>query len=475
MPQQSQMPQQNVDYDLVVIGGGPAGIVAAASAASHHKRVALIDQHRELGGAGINTGTVPSKTLRETALALSGVRSRNLYGVDLSLRRNATVEDFLRHEHDVTAALNASIPEMLRARNAEVFVGSAAFVDPHRIRVTSDNAPDVLLQGQRILIATGSAPVRPANFPFDVPGIYDSDTILKLDSLPKKMAVIGGGVIGSEYACIFGVLGIDVHLIDGRDVLLPFLDAEISTALQAAMARAGVTFHWNQRVDTCLPAGTDTRTFTLTMTSGEVLSADAVLVAAGRKSNVENLNLAAAGITPGKRGLLVVDENFRTAVPHIYAAGDVIGFTALASTSMEQARQAVHHALSLPRGSHLPKLLPTGVYTIPEASMIGATEADLSKAGILYLVGRARYRDNPRGRIIGDEDGFLKLIFHRETLKLLGAHVIGEQATELIHIAVMAMLTDQDASLFEHACFNIPTLGWLYKTATINALLTLEQ
>jgi NAD(P) transhydrogenase len=469
------MRQENVEYDLVVIGGGPAGIVAAATAATQRKRVALIDQRRELGGAGVNTGTVPSKTLRETALALSAVRSRNLYGVDLSLRRDATVADFLRHERSVTTAFNASIPEMLRAQHAELFVGSAVFADPHRVRVTGDGASDVLLEARQVLIATGSAPVRPATFPFDAPGVYDSDTVLQLDSLPKKMAVIGGGVIGSEYACTFAALGIDVHLIDGRNMLLPFLDSEISTALQAAMARAGVKFHWNQRVQTCLPTGTDSRAFILTMISGEVLEVDAVLIAAGRKSNVEKLNLAAAGITPGERGLLIVDENYRTNVPHIYAAGDVIGFPALASTSMEQARQAVHHALALPRASHLPTVLPTGIYTIPEVSMIGAGEADLSKAGIPYVVGRAAYRDNPRGRIIGDEDGFLKLIFHRESLKLLGAHVIGEQATELIHIAVMAMLTDQGASLFEHTCFNVPTLGSLYKTATINAMLTIQQ
>jgi NAD(P) transhydrogenase len=272
------MPDENVEYDLVVIGGGPAGIVGAATAATHHKRVAIVDQHHDLGGAGINTGTVPSKTLRETALALSGVRSRNLHGVDLSLRRDATVADFLRHERSVITAFSASIPEMLRAERAEIFVGTAAFVDPHRVRVSSDDAPDVLLQAQRVLIATGAAPVRPANFPFGERGIYDSDTILQLTSLPKTMAVIGGGVIGSEYACIFAALGIEVHLIDGRDVLLPFLDSDISVALQTAMARAGVTFHWNQRVQTCLPAGTEARTLALTMTSGEVLCVDAVRV-----------------------------------------------------------------------------------------------------------------------------------------------------------------------------------------------------
>ena len=450
------MPEENVEYDLIVIGGGPAGIVGAATAGTHHKRVALIDQHHELGGAGINTGTVPSKTLRETALALSGVRSRNLYGVDLSLRRNATVADFLRHERGVTAAFSASIPEMLHADRAEIFVGTAAFADPHRVRVSGDGVPNVSLSAQRVLIATGSAPSRPANIPFDAAGVYDSDTILQLTSLPKTMAVIGGGVIGCEYACTFAALGIEVHLIDGRDVLLPFLDSDISAALQAAMARAGVTFHWNQRVQTCMPAGTDARTLALTMTSGEVLAVEAVLVAAGRKSNVENLNLAAAGITPGERGLLIVDENYRTAVPHIYAAGDVIGFPALASTSMEQARRAVRHAMGLPHSSDLPKLLPTGIYTIPEASMIGATEADLKKAGIPYIVGRADYRDNARGRIIGDEEGFLKLLFNRETLKLLGVHVIGELATEVVHIGVMRPCSGRDQVphlLFEHACF----------------------
>ena len=469
------------EYDLIVIGGGPAGISGATTAALFGKRVALVDRHHELGGAGVNTGTLPSKTLRETALALSGMRSRDLYGVDLSLRREATVADFLGHEQHVKAGLNSLFARRMDAFHTDVYCGSGAFVDPHTIQVTASPAPwrgdpstaraeDALLRGESILIATGSSPVRPPLFPFG-PKVYDSDTILNLARLPKTMAVIGAGTIGSEYACTFAALETEVHLIDGRDALLPFLDADVARTLAAAMERSGVVFHWKETVQSCAVDGQNAPDgVTLTMESGLSLAVDEVLVAAGRQSNTERLNLSIAGVEVGERGLIHVDERYRTNVEHVYAAGDVIGFPALASTSMEQARRAVQHALGLGISANIPHLLPNGIYTIPEIGMVGATEEALKTQRVDYLVGRAAYSDTGRGRIIGDINGFLKLLFRRPDMKLLGAHAIGEQATELVHIALMAMLMGATAELFDEACFNLPTLGSLYKLATFDAM-----
>jgi NAD(P) transhydrogenase len=469
------MPNETKNYDLVIIGGGPAGLVAAATATAHHKTIALVDCHHELGGAGINTGTVPSKTLRETALALSGLQSRNLYGVDLSLRREVTISDFLGHEQNVKTSFNQAYLKRLESEKVGVFFGTASFVDPHTVSVSPIPASDgqgtanepAFLRGENILIATGSSPVRPDLFPFGKGEIYDSDTILKLDRIPKTMAAIGAGVIGSEYGCTFAALGTKVHIIDGRNKLLPFLDVEVSLALAAAMERTGVTFHWNEKVGHCavLPSGE----VTLSLSSGASLTVDAVLVAAGRKSNVETLNLPVAGVKTGERGIIPVDDQFCTNVPHIYAAGDVIGFPALASTSMEQARRAVGHALGLAVGAPSP-LLPNGIYTIPEVSMIGETEESLQKKRIDYVVGRAPYVDNARGQIIGDKDGFLKLLVRRDNMKLVGVHVIGELATEIVHIGLMAMLTDCSVQIFIEACFNVPTLSQLYKIAALDAI-----
>jgi NAD(P) transhydrogenase len=442
--------------------------------------VALVDNHRELGGAGINTGTVPSKTLRETALALSGVNARKLIGVDLSLKREVTVADLLRREQHVKEGFNTMIFQQLKAHQADIYFGTGSFVEARTVRVQVSPAPEgwaqgaptegeVLLHGQDILIATGSSPLRPALFPFGSPEIYDSDTILALDRLPGRLAVVGAGVIGSEYACTFAILGTDVHVIDGREVLLPFLDAEVSQALVVAMERDGVTFHWKEQVSECLTQ--DAEGIELRLASGATLTVDAVLVAAGRKSNTDKLNLAAAGVAVGERGVIKVDERFCTNVPHVYAAGDVIGFPTLASTSMEQARRAVHNALGLDVRAGISHLLPNGIYTIPEVSMVGATEESLQKQGVDYVIGRANYEDNARGRIIGDRDGFLKLLFRRKDMRLLGAHIMGEQATEIVHIGLMAMLADGTADVFVEACFNAPTLGALYKSATVDALL----
>jgi NAD(P) transhydrogenase len=460
----------NRDFDLIVIGGGPAGSSAAAAAGFLGKRVALVEKSASLGGAGINTGTIPSKTLRETAVVLSGWRSRRLFGVDLSIQREATVGDLMCHEQNVTAGERRRTEERLDLRGVVRFQGAAEFIDAHRIRVV---CPDggIVFRGVQIRIAPGSSPGQPPVFAFGDDRIHDSDEILKLTAMPKKLAVIGGGVIGSEYACTFAVLGVEVHLIDGRDTLMPFLDAEISHALAESMAASGVKFHWKERATTC--DASDPDNVILTLSSGEALSCDGVLVCAGRQSNTGELNLAAAGITPGNRGLIPVDTHYQSVVPHIYAAGDVIGPPALAATGIEQARVAICHAYGSTLKKDLATLVPTGIYTIPEASMVGETEASLTEKGIDYIVGRARYGDIPRGRIIGDENGFLKLIFRREDMRLLGVHVMGEQATEVVHIGLVVMLAEAGADLLNRACFNYPTLGDLYKHATYDAILSL--
>jgi NAD(P) transhydrogenase len=456
-------------FDLIVIGGGPAGIVGATTAAAFGKRVALVESSPELGGAGANTGTVPSKTLRETAVALSGMRSRNLYGVDLSLRREATVTDFLGHERNVKAGLNHFLAQRLEAWNATVYCGKAAFETPHTIRVASDNAEGVVLRGEHFLIATGSSPVHPPGYPFGCREVYDSDTILEIDRLPRTMAVIGAGVIGSEYACTFAALGAKVHVVDRRDSLLPFLDGQVSQALTAAMEKNGVVFHWKEGVRGYTSGPSDR--IAVALESGEELDVDTVLIASGRQSNVESLNLAAAGVTAGERGLIPVDDRLRTNVLHILAAGDVIGFPALASTSMDQARRAVRGAFHPDAPTQATRLLPTGVYTIPEVSMVGETEESLRHSGADYIVGHAAYSSSARGRIIGDSDGFLKLIFRRGDMKLLGVHAIGEQATDLVHVGLIAMMAGLSVNVFDEACFNIPTLGALYKSAALHAMI----
>jgi NAD(P) transhydrogenase len=460
------MPDQS--FDLIVLGGGPAGASGATAAGFVGKHAALVERAGMLGGAGINTGTIPSKTLRETALVLSGWRSRQLHGVDLSLQRETTIGDFMRHERNVTAGERGRMQALLDLRGVTRFRGDGSFIDPHTIRVVGADGSETLLRGEKILIATGSSPLRPPEFCFEDPRVHDSDEILELTAMPKKLVVIGGGVIGSEYAGTFAALGVETHLVDGRATLMPFLDPEISRALADTMAANGVQFHWNERVAVC--DASQPQDVILTLSSGATLSCDGVLVCAGRQSNTAALNLAGAGITPGKRGLVPVNDHYQSAVPHIYAAGDVVGPPALAATGIEQARVAVGHAFDSTFKEDLATLLPTGIYTIPEASMVGETEASLREKGVDFIAGRARYADSPRGEIIGDRTGFLKLLFRREDMRLLGVHVIGEQATEVVHVGLIAMLAEEGADLFNRACFNYPTLGDLYKYATYDAL-----
>ena len=456
-------------FDVVVIGAGPAGISGAVAAAMMGARTVLIECETQVGGAGINTGTVPSKTLRETALALSGIRSRRLYGVDLSLRREATIADFTHHRDNVILGEHKRVDTRLQGLAVERRVGMGAFIDANTVSVTGPDHETELLRGDIILIATGSSPFRPAEFPFEHPHVHDSDEILHIESLPHVLVIVGAGVIGCEYASTFSALGTTVHLVDSRPSLLPFIDAEISGALTTALTALGVHLHLNEQVaqcDTSVDGSVEVR-----LASGASLTCDDVLVCSGRSSNTERLNLGAAGIATGHRGLIEVDTNFRTTVPHIYAAGDVIGAPALAATGMEQARAAITRALGSDLKRDLASLLPTGIYTIPEIGSVGATEESLRAAGVDYIVGRWRAADTPRGCILGDEHGMIKLLFRRDDMRLLGAHVIGEHATETVHIGMIAMLLDADAELFNKACFNFPTLGDLYKYATYDALI----
>jgi NAD(P) transhydrogenase len=453
-------------YDLIVIGSGPAGEKGAAQAAYFGKRVALIESESVLGGAAANTGTLPSKTLRETALVLSGFRARGLYGVDLSLRREANVRDFLyREQHVVDAERKRAISNVAR-HQIDTFHGYASFVNPHTVTISGGNEEHVL-ETDCVLIATGSSPRRPSIFPFDAGNIYDSDSILTLQKMPKSLVVVGGGVIGCEYACTFAALGIEVTLIDGGDRILRFLDEDVSVALRQAMEKLGVIFYAPDRVEKC---ESDRKRVTMRLESGRMVYTDAALIAAGRIANTGRLNLEAAGLAVDQNGTLAVDAHFCTSVPHIFAAGDVIGFPALASTSMEQARLAMVNAFDLKYKKEVAPILPYGIYTIPEASMAGETEVSLRKQGVSYVVGKATYAQNARGIIIGDNLGFLKLIFGASDMKLLGVQVMGEQASELLHIGLTAMLCSAGSELFIRTCYNYPTLSELYKYATYDAM-----
>lgn len=458
----------NETFDLVVIGAGPAGEKGAITAGIFGKKVAIVEKSPLLGGAVANTGTLPSKTLRETAVAFSGLRARDLYGVDLSLRREATVADFMHHSRNVSETERGRIKQYLKRFNVSLYRGTASFEDPHTLRLVTPSE-ETRLEAEKFLIATGSAPFRPSAFPFEDPRVCDSDQILEIERLPRHMVVVGAGVIGSEYACTFAALGTRVHVADGRDTLLSFLDTEVSAALENAMEDLGIVFHWKERVTAC-DVGEPGGKVELTLSSGAKLETDTVLVAAGRVRNTAELNLPSAGVATGKRGLIVVNEQYRTTAQNIYAVGDVIGFPALAATSMEQARVAVSYALGMNFKLEGPSILPYGIYTIPEVSMVGETEESLAKRGVDYIVGRASYEENGRGTIIGDRIGFLKLLFRRSDMKLLGVHVIGEHASELVHVGLVAILTESDWELFDRACFNFPTLGMLYQRAAYEAL-----
>lgn len=454
------------DFDLIVIGCGPAGEKAGAQAAYFGKRVAVIEGAEHVGGSCINTGTVPSKTLRESALYFSGLKQRGLYGIDYSLKENLTVHDFMHHEREVVEMERQRVLKNLALHHIELVRGRASFEDAHTVSVSGANGIR-RLRGEVILVSTGSRPHRPAEIAFDDVRVFDSDTFLRMDRIPHSLAVIGGGVIGCEYASIFVALGVEVTLVDGRGRLLPFLDAEISERLRVRLAALGMQFWFNERP---VKVQTTASGVHLVMKSGKTLETESVLFAAGRRAAVGGLSLEKAGLGVNEHGYISVDENYRTAVPNIYAAGDVIGFPALASTSMEQGRVAVCHAFGFKYKQRVASMLPMGVYTIPEISAAGETEESCKEKMIDFCVGRALYANNARGHIIGDTAGMLKLIFARADKKLLGVSIIGESATELIHIGMMVLDHNETIDEFIEQVFNYPTLSETYKYAAYEGL-----
>ena len=454
-------------YDLIVIGSGPAGEKGAAQAAYFGKRVALIERASVPGGACVNTGTVPSKTLRESALHLSGFKQRGFRGaVDVTMK-SVTIEDFMYRKQHVVEKEWKRIDENLRRHNVDRYAGSARFLSPNEIEVQNDTG-STRIEGSIVLIATGSSPFRPSHIPFDDEFVCDSDTILRLREIPASLAVVGAGVIGCEYASIFAALGVEVHLLDTRTTLLPHIDREIVRVLLGELQnRLGVALHLGSEVAKLEREGD---AISITLKNGTIIRTEKVLYAAGRSSNTADLNLEAAGVTTGARGVIPVNEQFQTNVPNIYAAGDVIGFPALASTSMEQARVAMVHAFDLKYKTKVASILPYGIYTIPELSTVGITEDECREKGSDFEVGRAFYRNNARGQIVGDAKGLIKLVFDPETLKLLGVHIVGENASELLHTGMMVMQFGGTINAFIECVFNFPTLSEAYKYAAYDGL-----
>jgi NAD(P) transhydrogenase len=447
-------------YDLIVIGSGPAGEKGAAQAAWFGKRVAIIEREPVPGGACVNTGTIPSKTLRESALHLSGFRQREFSeAVRLHVEGEVTIRDFMHRKQIVVEREWKRIDENLRRHAIDRYTGSARFLSANEVQVGEQ-----VLRGEVILIATGSSPHRPASVPFDGEFVLDSDNILDIERIPRSLAVVGAGVIGCEYASIFAALGCEVHLLDGRTSLLPHIDRELVRVLLGELqTRLGVVLHFGCDVDTIVKRDDQV---VLTLKDGSVIQCDKVLYAAGRSSNTADLDLDKAGVATGTRGLVVVNDRYQTSVPNIYAAGDVIGFPALASTSMEQARVAMVHAFDLKYKTRVAPLLPFAIYTIPELATVGLTEEQCANAA----VGRAWYRNNARGQIIGDTKGLIKLVFDADSLALQGVHIVGENASELLHIGMMVMQFGGTINAFIDGVFNFPTLSEAYKYAAYDGL-----
>jgi NAD(P) transhydrogenase len=453
-------------YDMIVIGSGPAGQRAAIQGAKLGKRVVLVER-REVGGACINTGTIPSKSMREAVMHLSGYQYRDVYGVNYRVKEHISIADLsFRINHVVKTEVEVTESQLAR-NGVEVVYGAATFLDAKTVQVKNSRGQSDEYRAEIIVVATGTRPAESPTVPINNRNIINSDQILSLAEMPKTLIVVGGGVIGVEYASMFAALDVRVVLIEKQPRLLGFADAEIVEALGYHLRDNRVTLRMGEEVASVeeQPDGD----VVATLKSNKKISGDALLYAVGRQGNVDDLNLAAAGLEADARGRIVVDESYRTKQPSIYAVGDVIGFPSLASVSMEQGRIAAGNAF----GSQLhtnPAAYPYGIYTIPEISFVGKTEEQLTEEDVAYEVGLAYYRETARGQIRGDTTGRLKIIFHAETREILGVHIIGEGASELVHIGQAVMSLKGTLDYFVNTVFNYPTLAECYKVAAFNGL-----
>ncbi|WP_185934814.1 Si-specific NAD(P)(+) transhydrogenase [Mycolicibacterium hodleri] len=455
------------EYDLVVIGSGPGGQKAAIAAAKLGKSVAVIERGLMLGGVCVNTGTIPSKTLREAVVYLTGMSQRELYGASYRVKEKITPADLLaRTQHVIGREIDVVRSQLMRNR-VELYVGHARFVDAHTVQVEDPSrAESVAVSGRNIVIATGTKPLRPSGVEFDDSRVLDSDGILDLKTIPTSMVVVGAGVIGIEYASMFAALGTKVTVVEKRPTMLDFCDPEIVEALRFHLRDLAVTFRFGEEVTGVDVGSTGTLT---TLASGKQIPAETVMYSAGRQGQTEHLNLEAAGLEADARGRIFVDDDYQTKVDHIYAVGDVIGFPALAATSMDQGRLAAYHAFGEPCKA-MTELQPIGIYSIPEVSYVGASEVDLTKDSIPYEVGVSRYRELARGQIAGDSYGMLKLLVSTEDLKLLGVHIFGTNATEMVHIGQAVMGCGGTVEYLVDAVFNYPTFSEAYKVAALDVM-----
>jgi NAD(P) transhydrogenase len=453
-------------YDLIVIGSGPAGQRAAIFGSKIGKRVALVESREVVGGACINTGTIPSKTMREAVLHLSGYNYKSIYGMNYRVKERITMADLaFRVQHVIKTEIDVTEAQLSR-NNIEMLTGVASFEDPMHIKVTN-SIGSAVYEAKNVIIATGTKPATSPKVPINGTTIINSDLVLDLVTLPKTLIIVGGGVIGVEYCCMFSALGVRVTLIERRPKLLEFADQEIVEALSYHLRDTRVTMRLNEEVESVEQVDDQ---IVANLVSKKKLAGDALLYAVGRQGNVDELNLAAAGIEADNRGRIPVDKDFRTKTPHVFAVGDVIGFPSLASVSMEQGRIAAARAFGDDGVVSNPSFYPYGIYTIPEISFIGKTEEQLTEEDVPYEVGVAYYREIARGQIRGDTTGRLKIIFHRETHYLLGVHIIGEGASELLHIGQAVMALGGKLEYFVDTVFNYPTLAECYKVAAFNGL-----
>ncbi|MBT7408595.1 MAG: Si-specific NAD(P)(+) transhydrogenase [Methylococcales bacterium] len=466
MKNNNQAEQEPSHYDIVIIGSGPAGQKAAIQAAKLGKRVALIEKSAKLGGSSLHTGTIPSKSLRETVVNLDMLYHRT-HGIEISVPNNIKTEELMFRKKVVIQEQENSLKRNLSKNNVDLYQGTPCFVSANIIEVSTEELCKEILISEIFIIATGSRPSHPSWFDANIPGVFDSDTILTLKRLPTQITVIGSGVIGCEYACIFAKLGIRVHLISRHQSILPFLDQEISEHLTFRMRNQRITMRQGESVDKIEQQDDH---LMVHLVSGNKVTSPVVLVAAGRRSNIEGLGLEKIDIIPEDMGRLSVNENYQTNLPNIYAVGDVIGFPGLASTAMIQARIAVLHAFNQLQSEKMPTRLPIGIWTIPAIAMIGETEANLIEKKVSYEIGIAHFREVVRAHIMGYQEGILKLLFCPTSLKVLGVHIIGPQAAELIHLGQSVMHFNGDIKYFLNSAFNYPTLDEAYQIAAFNGL-----